>query len=631
MELKELKQIQNGMIPTEQPTIEEKVASGIGVEGTTGQSTLTDRKYINNLPKYSIGKVVKDINAWGNKDNAMFGSNAGAVMSAAPAAIDFVGSIGSATKYNKTADDLLQDAGSAQGNIGGVSYQTQNEIDESQVAAQEHAENKANTIGLMGKGASLGASIGSVAGPVGGLVGGAVGAIGGLVGGLFGGGKRHAAMRRRVAEAQNRALRQNDFSRNGALTSVLQQNYAREYGDTESQSLYGFANGKSTWSAAGSVGLGANARVSNGEIIANKYTGEMFRVPGLPNNKDGKLAFIRPSDTIISNKYGLSDYVASTGDLEGGEAMQGMIMKSLGKKGYKNGKLPGFAWGLPEWLNMATNSIGMISSLTDKSKIDNEPISRPNTGKTNANASRALNIMAQQQYNPYTEYRDLYDVYSKNRYATNNNAGMSAAQRAVMNYAGYNNAMNSIAKVNQYAQDMNNKYAQAFAQMSAQLGEDQANRDMHAEQFDYNAYNQAHGAKMLMSSQRQADAMNYLNNFTKGIIDMHNWRKMYNLYDEMVNGDKKNKSNNSSTKAPSLQLDPNKLYKRTNFAGIKSYALNPYAGTVEAGRPLPQFTAATPQDIYRLTNNQLILPSTGLPIYWSSPKSYMNIGKLRRK
>lgn len=309
------------------------------------------------------------------------------------------------------------------------------------MAAQEHAENKANTIGLMGKGASLGASIGSVAGPVGGLIGGAVGAIGGFVGGLFGGGRRHAAMRRRIAEAQDKALRQNDFSRNGALTSVLQQNYAREYGDTESQSLYGFANGKSTWSAAGSVGLGANARVSNGEIIANKYTGEMFRVPGLPNNKDGKLAFIRPSDTIISNKYGLSDYVASTGDLEGGEAMQGMIMKSLGKKGYKNGKLPGFAWGLPEWLNMATNSIGMISSLTDKSKIDNEPISRPNTRKTNPYADSALNILAQQSFNPYSGYKDIYDIQDKRTYATRNNAGMSAAQRAVAEYAGYNDAM----------------------------------------------------------------------------------------------------------------------------------------------------------------------------------------------
>ena len=36
MELKDIKAINNRAIPTEKPTIEEKVASGIGVEGTTG-------------------------------------------------------------------------------------------------------------------------------------------------------------------------------------------------------------------------------------------------------------------------------------------------------------------------------------------------------------------------------------------------------------------------------------------------------------------------------------------------------------------------------------------------------------------------------------------------------------------
>jgi hypothetical protein len=128
--------------------------------------------------------------------------------------VDFVGSIGSAGKFNKSADDLLQEAGGAEGNIGGVSYQTQNEINAQGVAAQTSAENKANTVGLMGKGASLGASVGSVAGPVGGLIGGAVGAIGGLVGGLFGSSKRKRRMRQMVAEAQDKALRQNDFSRN---------------------------------------------------------------------------------------------------------------------------------------------------------------------------------------------------------------------------------------------------------------------------------------------------------------------------------------------------------------------------------------------------------------------------------
>lgn len=574
--LKDRKLINNGGIPEQEQRLEDKISStAIPLEGTTGQSTLTDRKYIKNLPKFNDGvvtnpngistghynfagrtsaasqlasgptKIPNNLPTSGG-GGANFGKTlgnvagaaapyAGALMQNATAAVDFVSSIGSAGKFNKSADDLLQEAGGAEGNIGGVSYQTQNEINAQDVAAQTSAENKANTVGLMGKGASLGASVGSVAGPVGGLIGGAVGAIGGLVGGLFGSSKRKREMRRRIAEAQDKALRQNDFSRNGALTSILQQNYAREYGDTETQSLYGFANGKSTWSAAGSVGLGANARVSNGEIIANKYTGEMFRVPGLPNNKDGKLAFIRPSDTIISNKYGLSDYVASTGDLEGGEAMQGMIMKSLGKKGYKNGKLPGFAWGLPEWLNMATNSIGMVSSLVDKSKIDNEPISRPNTRKTNPYADSALNILAQQSFNPYSGYKDVYDIQDKRTYATRNNAGMSAAQRAVVEYAGYNDAMQSLAKFNQYAQDKNSALASAYANAKLQAGENQATRDMQAEQFDYNAYNQAHGAKTLASSMKQGDVMNYLNNFTKGVIDMHNWRKMMSYYDQDEN------------------------------------------------------------------------------------------------
>ena len=108
---------------------------------------------------------------------------------------------------------------------------------------------------------------------------------------------------------------------------------------------------------------------------------------------------------------------------------------------YENGKLPKFAWGLPEWLNMATNSIGMISSLTDKSKIDNEPISRPNTRKTNQYADSALNTLAQQSFNPYSGYKDIYDIQDKRTYATRNNAGMSAAQKAVAEYAGYNDAM----------------------------------------------------------------------------------------------------------------------------------------------------------------------------------------------
>lgn len=57
---------------------------------------------------------------------------------------------------------------------------------------------------------------------------------------------------------------------------------------------------------------------------------------------------------------------------------------------------------------------------------------------------------------------------------------------------------------------------------------------MHAEQFDYDAYNRAHGAKMLMSSQRQADAMNYLNNWAKSVTDIHMWRKNLGYFEKYL-------------------------------------------------------------------------------------------------
>ena len=108
--------------------------------------------------------------------------------------------------------------------------------------------------------------------------------------------------------AEMKRINQNDFSRSGALTTSMQNDLAQTEGDQSQQTLYA-ADGKESYSAQGPAS-GYNARVSNGEIIANKFTGDMFRVPGAPNNKDSKLAFIHPSDTIISNKYGLSDYVA---------------------------------------------------------------------------------------------------------------------------------------------------------------------------------------------------------------------------------------------------------------------------------------------------------------------------------
>ena len=96
---------------------------------------------------------------------------------------------------------------------------------------------------------------------------------------------------------------------------------------------------------------------------------------------------------------------------------------------------------------------------------------------------------------------------------------------------------------------------------------------MQAEQFDYNAYNQAHGAKTLASSMRQGDVMNYLNNFTKGVIDMHNWRKMYNLYEQDVKNRKNNNSNTvNTTKSWDDIYNDMGINKTTDYADATSDA-----------------------------------------------------------
>ena len=195
---------------------------------------------------------------------------------------------------------------------------------------------------------------------------------------------------------------------------------------------------------------------------------------------------------------------------------------------------------------------------------------------------------------------------------------MSAAQRAVMNYAGYKDAMDSIAKINQYAQEVNNKYGQAFAQMAAQLGDEQAKRDQQSAQFDYEAYNQAHGARRLMASQRRADAMNYLNNWAKGLVDLHMWRDQMGLYQEDLDERKKDgayrRGENKTIAKNKVQLDPSNLFANANFAN------NPYAGTPWYLTRTPEFTAITPQDKIKKMKKQSI------PKSWSSTNNdYMKI------
>lgn len=616
----------------------------------------------NNLPGYSIGKIFKKggflgegggLDKFLGHNNDTFGTNGAAIGTAATGVLDMVGSIGAASKFNRTADDLLRDAGTSQNNIGGVGYTVQNGLDDKQIESEVSAENTANTVGLMGKGASTGAAIGSLAGPVGGLIGGAVGAVGGLIGGLFGGGAKKREMKRQMRLAEIKRININSFNKSGALTTVLQNNLAQTEGNQEDQALYGAANGKESYSAGG-PSSGYNARVSNGEIIANKFTGEMFRVPGIPNNKDGKLAFIRPSDTIISNKYGLSDYVANTGDLEGGEAMQGTIMKALGKRGYKNGKLPGYKLGLEEINAIGNLGLGALSML-DSYRANNEEVYSPHSYLRNEWEAPALNALRNLRINTYPIMGQIYDNTAKGVYAINNAGGISGGQRAVSRLQQYEDAARTIANMQTAAQDQNNKYTQRWAEVASQLGAQDAELGVKTRWHDDEVYAQGHGRRDLKADKRRADALTFLQSYLKGVNDIHMYRQMKDMWDKEYKANHPEADASSkSINSPKLQLDPMNLVGNTNFNGYNipklinpssSYytRLGEYGKKMAAEENYKTLSKEFPtlnKNISLALNSQIGMPwwkeqklsSLGLPIMmnFATPLN-TTIGKLRYK
>jgi hypothetical protein len=236
--------------------------------------------------------------------------------------------------------------------------------------------------------------------------------------------------------------------------------------------------------------------------------------------------------------------------------------------------LPGFKWGLPEWANLGVNAFGALSSMADANSIAREEISRPNTYSSNWLQGTALNTLKNLRSNVYPIIPEIYDQMGKGMYAINNAGGLSGGQRNLSRLAAMQSAYDTTAKLLQDAQDRNAKYQMAYADAAANLGNEEARRMMNAAQFDYDAYNQAHGAKRLMESQRKADAMNFLEQGVKGLTDMHMWRRMMNNYEQDSETDRAYKRHQMG-----LDKDGNKIIKdpfvHTSPFAIKENGGNP--------------------------------------------------------
>lgn len=362
----------------------------------------------------------------------------------------------------KSADEHLADAGTSEQNINGITYTQQNGVDASKIM-DEYDSNTAKDF---------------LTNPFRGIAS------------IFG----RSKARRQAENAAKYASIQQSAARDNAYAQYLRLDGAKKYGNMEDQALYA-ANGKlpkckdGLVSSTGIVNGEATARVSNGEVIANKALGTMYRVPGLKNNKDGKLAALNDSDTVITNKYGLSDYAWRTGDIVGAEKM----MAALTNPSYKCGKLPGFEEG---WLgNFVPAALGTLASLDQTINAYKNKSFRPNTYASNPYELEGLSTLAGLRINPYPVITQLRDAEYRSNKAIDLAGGLSGSQRTATRLANLNSTQKNIANLLSSIQQQNNAYRSNYAQAAINAGQASRQARMAANQWDLDYYSKAHAAR----------------------------------------------------------------------------------------------------------------------------------------
>lgn len=344
----------------------------------------------------------------------------------------------------------------------GNTYKQYGAIDAGAERAYERQQRTGKQFGLALDAAGLGASIGGFFSPLGMGIGAAGGLLAGGIADLLGFGNNEDEVQEAIDLATAQTARQNRQSRAVA-----------EDADMKSQFANRAANGKRpVWTPAGLVGKKATARVSNGEVIGNFQDGVVTRVPGQKNNKDTKLANLKNGDFVITNKYGLSDYAAATGDYAGALNLQEMIMNGMrNSKGYKNGKLPKFLNGAWDTVfSMIPHGISLANNITQYNRAKAADIYAPDTYVDNAEGAKAVNELASLRYDSRPYYAEALRGLNQANWDGRRQVALGAGGRAILQNANFNQYLNNLAKINAQENEANTGYRTAYANALANLG-----------------------------------------------------------------------------------------------------------------------------------------------------------------
>lgn len=446
-------------------------------------------------------------------------------------------------------NDLIAATGNSYGNVRGVKYARRTGIESAIDDAESQLQSRqlSNIVSLIGQGANIGSKLmGSGSGSNfkfkngklpgfsfgGALIGGGAGLIAGAL---------TSAISASKADSEERMMRdilnrEDIFNRNGALSTVMQQDDLLARGNQEQYKIR-YKNGKCPKYSNGAEVHTSHGVTNTDNIPQNSWVdgeekifgadGSVHQIPPSPSGKtDTFRANVKDGDLILPKEYA---NLANT--REQAEYVMNYIvapeMRAKGVPGYKCGKLPGYKFGSQ---NTMMTSLGVLGGAAQMLPALNSSVKRPNTFVQNPYGQRAANILAGMRVSDYPILPELYNQYAKAMYGISNSGGLSGGQKTLARLSALNNLQNNYAKLQQSNQMQNNQYKTTYADYISKLGAQEASDRMNAMRHDLDYYSKAHAAKQNGIQVGYANIMNALGQGYKNYIKEKQFEDTISLY-----------------------------------------------------------------------------------------------------
>ena len=460
----------------------------------------------------------------------------------------------------------------------------------------------------VGSALAAGSLLGTSLGPLGIIGGGLIGGLIGGIGSLFGRGRRKRELQRRKNALVESYANANNQAESVAASEGLRNQFDENtYGGT---SLYSADKGKTAVSynlmnRPSSSGYGMvfdkdgyhlgpiNSKVGKGETIVNFDEGKMTYIDKGKKRADDQYSSVQEGDNnyiagndidwtngmsfadqvaplskqytkneklrklIESNKY--ADNKTKELNLRQLDLMQQQLVESTKEplnrqemqhkiQNRYDGTMPQYDGGKfnLNWLQPLIYA-GAYGIPNKQYNYYKESVPQAaNSYIPNTNANQAIGILSQMRFDPYQQVQQVRDAYRQGLYNINQQGGLSAGQRTKMMLAHGNNYMANMAKLYGEANEINNKYKQAYAQALMEAGEKDAIRRQTALSQQQQAYREAVARRLLGMENANQGRLNLLSALGKNIFQQQQFNntqdynnRLIDLYDRQTDLDEK--------------------------------------------------------------------------------------------